>query len=149
MDEQDYDQDEGQVSLSPEDLKALRAKAKEADRLTKEFEAAQRKLAFVESGINIADPKMSYFVKGYEGELNADAIKAEAERAGFVGQQQQQQPSVPPQELAGHQQMAEASSGGAPGQPDLAEQIRNAGSQEEVMALMIKAGYPTAWNRSE
>jgi hypothetical protein len=48
---------------------------------------AERELAFLKAGINTDDPKMTYFVKGYDGDITADAIKAAATEAGFIGEQ--------------------------------------------------------------
>lgn len=67
-----------------DDFKNLRAKAKKADRLEPEVVALRKELAFVKAGIPMEDPKMSYFVKGYEGELDPSAIKQAAIEAGFI-----------------------------------------------------------------
>jgi hypothetical protein len=40
---------------------------------------AQRKLAFVEAGVDINAPASRYFVKGYDGEMTADAIRQAAQ----------------------------------------------------------------------
>lgn len=139
-------EDGGQVSLSPDDLKALREKAKEADRLTKENAAAQRELAFVKAKIDITDPKMSYFVKGYDGELTAEAIQAEAQKAGFYSAQQQ--PQVPAAELEAHQQVGAATSGsGSPEPFDFQAELAKCKTAEEVMMLASKQNLPTVWNR--
>ena len=60
------------VRLPKADLQQLRAKARKA-------EDAERRLAFAEAGIPLGDKRASYFVKGYDGELNPDAIKADWE----------------------------------------------------------------------
>ena len=144
-DDDQMQDDDTPVSIPAKDLKALRNLAKQAESIQQQYADANRQLAFAKAKIDLTDPKMSYFVKGYEGDLDPEQIRAAATAAGFIGGQQQQQ-QVSPQEMAGHQRMAEAGLGGTPGEPDLADQIRNANSQEEVMALMIKNGYPTTWS---
>ena len=54
--------------------KALEAQAKEA-------EAAKRELAFVKAGVDPESAAAKYFVKGYDGELSAEAIRAAAAEA--------------------------------------------------------------------
>lgn len=44
----------------------------------------ERKVAFLEAGVDISSKAGAYFVKGYEGELDAEAIRAEAEELGLV-----------------------------------------------------------------
>ncbi len=46
---------------------------------------ALRENAFLKAGINPDDAKMKYFVKAYDGELDPEAIKAEATEAGLLG----------------------------------------------------------------
>lgn len=61
-------------------------------------EQAERKLAFLEAGVNTADPKMAYFVKGYDGDLKPESIKAAAVEAGFLTERPVStgdQPTVP------------------------------------------------------
>lgn len=67
-----------------EDFKNLRAKARKADQYERELAQAKRELAFVRAGVPLDDPKMTYFVKGYDGELEPDAIRTAAVEAGFM-----------------------------------------------------------------
>jgi hypothetical protein len=113
----DDDKDEGSVPRSQ--IRALEKKAQAADEALKRAEAAERRLAFAEAGIDLKDPKMAYFVKGYDGEVEAEKIRAAAEEAGFLAQPQptDEQRDV----LAGQQRIAAVASGAAPASPgDLA-----------------------------
>jgi DNA polymerase/3'-5' exonuclease PolX len=141
-DDNDLPDDETPVSISAKDLKALRNIARTAGETQQQFEAAQRQLAFAKAKIDVTDPKMGYFIKGYEGDLDPEKIRSAATEAGFITTQSVQ---IPPTELSGHQQMGDAAAGGSNKEVDLAEKIRNAQSQEEVMAIMTAAGYPTSW----
>jgi hypothetical protein len=144
-DNDDLPDDDTPVSITAKDLKALRNIARNAGELQSQHEAAQRQLAFAKAKIDLTDPKMGYFIKGYDGELDPEKIRTAATEAGFLGTQTQTQ-QIPAQELGGHQQVADAAAGGSNNKTDLAEQIRNANSQEEVMAIMMESGYPTSWS---
>ncbi len=145
-DDDNLPDDDSAVTISAKDLKALRNIARTANETQQQFEAAQRQLAFAKAKIDVTDPKMGYFIKGYEGDLDPDKIRSAAVEAGFISTQPNQQ-QIPPEELGGHQRIGEAAAGGTnDGKPDLTERIRNAASQEEVMAIMTEAGYPTSWS---
>ena len=141
-DEYEETDDGQQTQLSVDDLRNLRRAAKERDDLTAQVNAQNRELAFARAKIDMDDPKLKYFVKGYEGELTPEAIRAQAEADGFF-----QTPQVSHQDAGGQQRMAQASAGGGQKtQLELSDRIANASSQEEVMAIMIEAGYPTSWS---
>lgn len=97
-----------------EDFKNLRAKAKKADQIERENASLKRELAFTKAGIPMEDPKMGYFMKGYEGDLDPSAIKQAAIDAGFIAPPQQQQDPVVDQAREGQQRVMAASSGTEP-----------------------------------
>jgi hypothetical protein len=111
-------------------VKAFEAKAKEA-------EAAQRELAFVKAGVNPDSAAAKYFVKGYDGELTPEAIRAAAEEANLVSSEKK--------EAAGEQQawnrVAQASRAGETSEPpvDYVQRFNNTKSADEVMALIAQA----------
>jgi hypothetical protein len=111
-------------------VKAFEAKAKEA-------EAATRELAFVKAGVDPDSAAAKYFVKGYDGELTAEAIRAAAEEASLIPSQRK--------EVAAEQQawnrVAQASRAGETSDApvDYVQRFNNAKSAEEVMALMAQA----------
>jgi hypothetical protein len=66
-------------------IQQLRERADRAATLERETAEKDRRIAFLEAGINpTADPKLNYFVAGYKGDLTPEAIRAEAEAAGFL-----------------------------------------------------------------
>lgn len=67
-------------------IRNLRAQADEGKAARAEADAARRELAFVKAGIDPDDPQQGYFVRGYQGDITADAIKTAATDAGFLGQ---------------------------------------------------------------
>jgi hypothetical protein len=111
-------------------VKAFEAKAKEA-------EAAQRELAFVKAGVDPDSAAAKYFVKGYDGELTPEAIRAAAEEANLVSSEKK--------EAAGEQQawnrVAQASRAGETSEPpvDYVQRFNNTKSADEVMALIAQA----------
>jgi ribosomal protein L12E/L44/L45/RPP1/RPP2 len=80
------DTDETDDSQAP---KALRDAANRAGKYKSERDTLRRENAFLKAGINSDDPRMSYFVKGYDGDLAPEAIIKAATDAGFLSQQQQ------------------------------------------------------------
>jgi hypothetical protein len=108
------DDDDEADEPSNEDFKNLRAKARKADKVERELAQAKRELAFVKAGIPMDDPKMGYFVKGYEGELDADAIKQAAVEAGFIQASTQQEDPAVTAAKAGQAAVLAASSGTQP-----------------------------------
>lgn len=83
IDTDDIDSGTGEAG----DIKSLRRAANGKKKLEQELANAKRELAFIKAGINPDDPKMRYFVKGYEGDLTAEAVRAAALEAGFLASQ--------------------------------------------------------------
>jgi ribosomal protein L12E/L44/L45/RPP1/RPP2 len=67
-----------------EGLKELRRAAARAKELERENADLKRDRAFRQAGLDPDDKRVGYFVKGYEGDLTAEAIRKEAEEAGFL-----------------------------------------------------------------
>lgn len=84
----EYDEDEQdqepEQERSGKEWAALRRAQKEAKKAQREAEEAKRAMAFLKAGIDPDSPKAKYFVKGYEGDIDVEAIKAEALAAGII-----------------------------------------------------------------
>ena len=78
------------VADDPGDIKSLRRAASSKKKLEQELADMKRELAFTKAGINPDDPRMRYFVKGYDGEMTSEAVRAAALEAGFLSSQQGQ-----------------------------------------------------------
>ena len=131
-------------SGSPTESKPNWRRELEGRATTAEAELAsyKRRDAFRSAGLDPDDAKVSYFVKGYEGELDPQAIAAEATAAGFLGSNAS--PNNPRQdaELAAEQRIALAGEGGDPvSQADLNARIAATKNPEELRALMESEGY--------
>lgn len=169
-DEYDYDEDDDDGTPPPvktpppppsnKDLRNLRRKAQERDQMEAELAQLKRERAFSKAGIDPDDPKAKYFIKGYDGDLTDEAIRTEAEAAGFLstagapgGQQggsQQQQPQSGQQ---AHQRMDEVGAGVPPaplqGDQETLAALAAAKTPEDFLAIATQRGMPTTLNRPE
>jgi hypothetical protein len=114
-------------------LNQTQTKAQQAE---ERANAAERKLAFVEAGVPLTQPDgkpnpiATYFVNGYQGEVNPDAIRAEATALGLLQPAPTTQTAPPQQAVFG--QMAEATQGQVtPGQRDYDAEIAAAGQARD------------------
>ena len=93
----------------------------------------QRRDTFRSAGLDLQDPRVKYFVKGYDGELDAEAIRQEAMSAGFLGEG-----SSP---VEAEQRIQAAGEGGDPVSPtDLEAQIIATKDPDELRRLMESQG---------
>lgn len=154
-DERNDDDDDGDgqqeqyAQLPVKDLRALRKAAKERDQQSAQMQSMQRELAFARAGLDLDNPQLKYFVKAYDGELTAEAIRTAAEEAGFV---QPKQSGVTEDERQAHQRM-DGAGAGAPGTgaEDKEEGLLalRGKPRDEIMGYLAKQGVPTSWNRPE
>lgn len=140
-DENIDDGSEGQVQQTPAELRAAADRGKQKDRRISDLE---RENAFLKAGIQTDDPKLTYFYKGYEGELTKEAIVKAATEAGFIEAQQQSQEQ---QQQAQAERQVQAAAQGAGGQYDpegviagMAEAMRQAGGGIAGEQAMIAYG---------
>lgn len=120
-------------------LRNLEARNKELEAKLSEATEAQRKLAFVEAGVDISSPASRYFVKGYDGEMTADAIRQAAQETNLIGATQVK-PEIQAEQNAWNR-VSKAKSLGDTSEPDVDwnTKIRNAKNQDEVMQLLAQA----------
>ena len=64
--------------------KTIEAERARADAAEAENKILMRDKTFRSAGLDPDDARVKYFVKGYEGDLDVDAIRMEAEAAGFL-----------------------------------------------------------------
>jgi hypothetical protein len=125
----------------------LETRAKEAEEkaatLELELSSIQRRDTFRSAGLDPDDARVKYFVKGYEGELDAEAIRQEATAAGFLGvdSPQMAQSSEFNDMLSTEQRIQMAGEGGDPVlPPDLDSQIKATNNEDELRALLESNG---------
>jgi len=136
----DDDFDELEDDQDPEDRaglrKQLRAASKERDQARRQLEQLQRDTAFLKAGV--PETKQSaYFIKGYDGEMNPEAIRQAAVEAGFITEQS----SVPADEQAAHERIADASAGANVPQPQMAQVM------EKLAGIDVSGRDPFAANK--
>jgi len=135
--EDDYDQPASETNPVRARMKQLEKEAKELRKQVAEFAVTQRELAFAKAGIDPASPQAKYFVKGYDGDLTPEAIRAAAEEAQLITPQPVQ---VDPDKAAWQQSNriaagAETASEG----PSWIKRIRDASSAEEISNIFAEA----------
>jgi len=135
--EDDYDQPASDQNPVRARMKQLEKEAKELRKQVAEFAVTQRELAFAKAGIDPASPQAKYFVKGYDGDLNPEAIRAAAEEAQLITPQPVQ---VDPDKAAWQQSNriaagAETASEG----PSWIKRIKDASSAEEISDIFAEA----------
>jgi len=123
----------------------LERRAREGDQAKEELAKVTRRMAFVEAGIPVTDPKMRYFINGYEGELTADAIKAQAIEDGFLAAEGESE-SDAPNPVADNMETINNVAGSQTGTPaptdqQLAEAYQSGGA-EGLLDLVEKMGVP-------
>jgi hypothetical protein len=94
-------------------------------------------MAFVKAGIDPASPQAKYFVKGYDGDLDPEAIRQAAEEAQLIT------PQATPQDTdkAAWQQTNKIAAGAetASSGPSWRKRISDAASQEELLTIFAEA----------
>jgi hypothetical protein len=149
-DEEEYDETEEQPSdqRSNSDWATLRRTASKAKKAEAEALQAKRELAFLRAGVDLDDPRSTYFVKGYDGEVNVDAIRSAALEAGFI--QQREQP--PSSDATSAQRIRAAAAGGVPsaggGLDGISARMDDAyrqGGNEALVAQLQNEGFPITY----
>ena len=134
----DIDRDEEQEGRNPlrDRMKQLEAENAELKARADESSAAAQELAFMKAGVDPNLPISKYFMKGYDGELNADAIREAAIEAELIRDAQADQVKAEAGTWDRSTQMAADSSNEPP--VDWGQRISQA-KTSEVEALLAEA----------
>jgi hypothetical protein len=140
-------QDEEQDQLSPEEEQlspSIQAQLRQGRKAARDLAAANSAKAQMELQVAIEragvpnHPARDVVFKDYDGPMDAENIKAYAEKFGIVAVPEPVSNAPTEQEINAQRQILNAG-GGAPAQSgdiDLAVALRNAKSQREVMAIV-------------
>lgn len=129
----DLDGDNGGEQRTPAEWAAKRRSDKAARDAKAEADALRRELAFAKAGIDVdKDPRLAYFVKGYEGEATPEAVLKAAQDAGFV-EPPPTGPTAQQQESLDANGRIDAAASGATG-PDLGESVALQSLDEAYLA---------------
>jgi len=80
----ELDDEQHTVTLNREQIRALERDAKLTREATARAETAERELAMMRAGLDLSTPAAQFFAQHYSGELDADAVRAEAARLGLI-----------------------------------------------------------------
>lgn len=106
-------------------VKSLQGQVKDLGEKASTGETAARDLAFYRAGVDPEDPKAKWFVKGYDGDLETEAVKAAAIEAGFITAEDS--PPPPADDSAALGRIVDASAPRVPtGEPSLDDRIKAA-----------------------
>lgn len=118
-------------------MKQLEKDLREANRRLAESAELQKKVAFMEAGIPLESPMAKYFIKGYDGELTAEAIRSAAEEAQLIAPT----PAVDDADRNAWRETNRIAAGGqvAPEPAGWAKRISDANSEAEIIAIFQEA----------
>ena len=121
----------------------LEDRAKAGDEAVAQLAQLQREVSFRDAGVDPNTKQGQYFIRGYDGEMTADAIRAEAAELGLTGQPvQTQQPQI---DYGAEQRIAMAADDAGPvTNPELDTLIRQTKNPDELRELMEAHGH--TWN---
>lgn len=138
----DDGQQERYVQLTRQQIRALERDAKSARKTTDENAQLKRELAFAKAGVELTEKQQKSVLANIDGDLTADAIKAEAAELGFIAA-----PPAPSDtdEAKALDRIATASTGSesSPDDDPIARLTRAAeeGGQEGILAELQRAGH--------
>jgi hypothetical protein len=131
-----------QMKRMEKELKALREEAATGKQAT-------RALEFAKAGVSLDDPKAKWFLKGYDGDLTAEAIKTAAVEAGLI-EATTPADDIPAEEKAAHARQTAVQVGGAtPGSHGIDEQIAAATAAGNHLAAIALKQQRAATNRAK
>ncbi len=101
------------VTVKRSQIKVLEKQAAERKDAIARAERAERGLAFAEAGIPLNDKRFTWFIKGYDGDITAEAIRQAAIESQLLEDEGVSQPSPEQeQERQVHQRIDSATSAG-------------------------------------
>lgn len=143
-DDFDDDIDDEKPQRSDSEWAELRRAKKAKEKAEKELADMRKQFAFQKAGIDPDDPRTSYFVKGYEGDMTVEAIREEAIKAGFIAAPSDEETDQTPVEA--QERIAQAAGGLGIDQPDLAlaalDQAFAEGGTEGMLQYLASQGIP-------
>jgi hypothetical protein len=132
------DQGADQGADQSEGFRQLRKRAQRADALEQENRRLRTEMALRDAGLKLNDDQRHALLSVHDGDIDADAFRATAERLAFVDPQQ-----VPADEQAAHARMAEATAAAMPSEAyprTLTDELNEARSSEQLEAILAREG---------
>lgn len=135
--EDDFTEQESRTNPVRARMKQLEKENREKDALLAQLQAQAKELSFVKAGVDVADPKFKYFIKGYDGELTPEAIREAAQEAQLIAPQQQVADTDKQAWRETNRIAAGAESN--PGPKGWIDRINEANSESEMMSIFAEA----------
>ena len=139
-----HDSFEDDTDETPKDpvrarMKQLEKELQQSKQALAEAEAIKRENAFMKAGIPIDDPMAKYFVKGYDGEISAEAIRAAAQEANLI--QKAAEDAKAKSEVDAWNRISRAQRAGETSEPvaDWNAKLNQARSEQEVLQILAQA----------
>ena len=139
----DDSDDETSETVSKDPVRAHLKKVESENKLLRqqaqELETLKRKMAFAEAGIDVNAPEAKYFIKGYDGEVSAEAIRAAAQEVNLL-QPQKPKEVADDSEKRAWARLQKASTAGeqTDEQTDWVKKLNSTRNQDEVMHLLAQ-----------
>ena len=138
------------ATLPAELRRRLKSEAARANAAEAQLQVFERENTFRQASLDPQDPRIKYFVKGYEGELNPDLIRQEAAAAGFGNPVSPDFNEDLMDALDTEQRIQNAGQGGDPVVPvDGGERMKSFTKQEDLQAYWESRGENFHWNASQ
>ena len=120
-------------------MKQLEKELNESKQALAEAESLKREVAFIKAGIPMDNPMAKYFVKGYEGEISAEAIRQAAEEANLI--QKAAENAKAKSEADAWNRITKAQRAGETSEPltDWTTKLNQAKNEQEVMQILAQA----------
>ena len=139
-----HDSFENDTDETPKDpvrarVKQLEKELQQSKQALAEAEAIKRENAFMKAGIPMDDPMAKYFVKGYDGEISAEAIRAAAQEANLI--QKAAEDAKAKSEVDAWNRISRAQRAGETSEPvaDWNAKLNQARSEQEVLQILAQA----------
>jgi len=139
-----HDSFEDETDETPKDpvrarMKQLEKELQQSKQALAEAEAIKRENAFMKAGIPMDDPMAKYFVKGYDGEITAEAIRAAAQEANLI--QKAADDAKAKSEADAWNRITKAQRAGETSEPvvDWNTKLNQARNEQEVMQILAQA----------
>jgi len=138
----DFD-DETNETVSKDPVRAHLKKVESENKLLRqqaqEFETLKRKMAFAEAGIDVNAPVAKYFIKGYDGEVSSEAIRAAAQEANLLEPERPKEVADESEKKAWARfQKASTAGEQTDEQVDWVKKFNSTRNQDEVMHLLAQ-----------
>ena len=122
-------------------IRNLEARAKAGDEAVAKLAELQRELSFRDAGVDPQSKQGQYFMRGYDGEMTVDAIRAEATELGLAGDSNPPAAQAPPVDYGAEQRIAMAADDAGPvSPPEWSSLVAQTNNAEELAALIEAHG---------